>query len=212
MKVINRWIDSLVSNGMSYSSYLFFRTFCRGKIEGEAYILDRLDSNFILVSNHVSYLDWLVIWGVFKFRYKTDILFLAKEKLFNDRFWGRLMRYGNCIKVKDDGTKITDSRNMRTLLQENKVAIFPEGTRSRDGELQDFRPGAAVFSMRNQVDIIPVGLVGFFESWRPEERLPRPHRCSIRVGEPIASAELKAMGRGATDHLRETVGKLSGQL
>lgn len=211
MKTINNAIDSLVSNGMSYGSYLFFRTLCRGEIKGEEYLKERLDGNFILVSNHVSYLDWLVIWGVFKFRYKTDILFLAKEKLFYDKFWGRLMRYGNCIKVRNDGSKITDERNVRTLLQENKVAIFPEGTRSRDGKLQAFKPGAAIFSMRNEVDIIPIGLVGFYESWRPEARLPRPHPCSINIGPAIPAAALKEKGRGATAYLETVIGGLTGQ-
>lgn len=211
MKFLDRLLDSLLSNGMSYGSYLFFRTFCRGQISGEEYLRQRLDSNFILVSNHVSYLDWLVIWGVFKFRYKTDILFLAKEKLFYDKFWGRLMRYGKCIRVKDDGSRITDERNIRKLLQENKVAIFPEGTRSRDGKLQEFKPGAAVFSMRNEVDIIPIGLVGFFESWRPEAWLPRPHRCAINIGPVIPSGEVRQMGRGATEHLKSVIAELAGQ-
>ena len=71
------------------------------------------------------------------------------------------------------------------LRQEDCVALFPEGTRSRDGVLQPFRGGAALAARLANVQIIPVGISGTYDAWPRHRRFPRRGRVRVRFGLPI---------------------------
>jgi 1-acyl-sn-glycerol-3-phosphate acyltransferase len=67
------------------------------------------------------------------------------------------------------------------------VAVFPEGTRSRDGHLKPFRPGAAFLAMRSGATIVPVGFIGTQRLFPGRGfRLPRRSRMTVRIGVPFS--------------------------
>ena len=64
--------------------------------------------------------------------------------------------------------------------------VFPEGTRSRDGALQQARDGVAVLALRTGAPIVPVGIAGSYERWPRGQKLPHPGgHVTVRVGEPV---------------------------
>ena len=77
----------------------YFLQIEKGKVNG----LENLQkySSYILVINHVSYLDWLILYAYFKYHHRIKIKFLAKEKLFNHPVWKPLMYAADCIKVPE---------------------------------------------------------------------------------------------------------------
>jgi 1-acyl-sn-glycerol-3-phosphate acyltransferase len=172
------------------SSYEWFRVACRGRVGGVAHVEDAIRSGCVLVANHVSYLDWLVLHGLFLYRFNRRLCFLAKDKLFRHRVWGPLMPEGGSVRVSDDGDSILDRQGFRRLLNEDLIGVFPEGTRSSDGQIGPCHAGAVKLAARLGKPILPVTLEGFYESWPRGRAFPIPRRCTIHFqpSRPVASS------------------------
>jgi 1-acyl-sn-glycerol-3-phosphate acyltransferase len=126
------------------------------KIEGkEKY---KKNTTYMIVSNHQSQLDILVHFRLF-FYYKI----VSKAEIFRIPFIGwnmYLNRYIRLVRGHRDGVKkmMTDSEN--TLAAGESVFIYPEGTRSQDNEIKDFKPGAFMLALQAKVPILPIILNG----------------------------------------------------
>ena len=175
-----------------------FEKYCKGIVEGIDHIAN-LKSGFIIASNHVSYLDWLVLYSVFKNRYGKEIIFLAKDKLFNSVIWKKLIKATKCIKVTDKGISISSMRRIyRTVKGGGIVGVFPEGTRSPTGELLPAKEGFAKIAALTRAPIVPVGLIGFYEVWPRHKLLPSHFgNCKIKIGKPIFPDEIIGDNGGA---------------
>src|SRR5581483_5553145 len=77
------------------------------------------------------------------------------------------------------------------------VTFFPEGTRTRTGELGTLKPGIAVLAARARVPIIPAAVAGTFEAWPRSQPLPRPFPIWIDYGQPIAPESYAGMSPDA---------------
>jgi 1-acyl-sn-glycerol-3-phosphate acyltransferase len=73
------------------------------------------------------------------------------------------------------------------------VTLFPEGTRSKDGQVGSLKPGIAALVARVGVPIVPAGLAGTFEIWPRSRLLPVPHPIRIHYGSPIFPDELAGL-------------------
>lgn len=174
----------------------------------------------ILACNHVSYLDWMFLPLVVRFRH---ISFLAKLEYFTrPGLKGALQRYfftaTGQVRVDRSGTDAASAalRTSKRLLDEGRlVGIFPEGTRSRDGRLYRGRTGVARLAAETGVPVIPCATVGVFELAPPGTTVPRPRKVGIRFGRPMtwppgrpaSPPELRAW----TDELMAEIQRLSGQ-
>ncbi|MBN1871987.1 MAG: 1-acyl-sn-glycerol-3-phosphate acyltransferase, partial [Candidatus Omnitrophica bacterium] len=113
--------------------------------------------SFIIASNHVSYLDPLAI-GVFVPR---SVHYLAKEELYKNRFFGWYMMNLNTIPVDRKGRSLKGMRKIVELIRKGEViAVFPEGTRSDGKDFLQPQMGAAYFSLKFKVPILPVYVKG----------------------------------------------------
>src|SRR5690606_4935787 len=70
------------------------------------------------------------------------------------------------------------------------VLIFPEGTRTPDGEVQSLKPGICSLARRGRVPLIPVGIDGAYQAWPRWAWLPRPTRIRVVIGNPITIEEI----------------------
>ncbi|NQT29722.1 MAG: 1-acyl-sn-glycerol-3-phosphate acyltransferase [Candidatus Saganbacteria bacterium] len=163
-----------------------FENYCQGEVEGLENIY-KVDSGFILACNHASYLDWLVLYSIFKNRYDKEIVFLAKERLYKSFIFRKLIKAANCIKVTDAGLSISSMRKIyRKLRQKGIIGIFPEGTRSYNGELLQAKDGVAKIAVLTGAPIIPVGIEGLYEVWSRHKLIPTGFsKCKIKIGNPI---------------------------
>lgn len=111
----------------------------------------------LMVSNHSSYLDPVAI-GVASPR---RVVFMAKAELFDNAVVGYFLRGVDSFPVRRGEADRTAFRTTMSMLQDDRVVcIFPEGTRSQDGNLMDAEPGAALFATRTGCQIVPVYVSG----------------------------------------------------
>lgn len=132
----------------------------------------------LLVSNHLSFLDVLIL-GL---SVPRTLSYMARSSLFNPVL-GPLIRSVNGFPIQRDGLGAEGLKEtIRRLKAGGMVLVFPEGTRSINGELGAFRPGLVSLAVRTQALIQPAGVAGTFESWPRDQVLPRAHDMHIHYG------------------------------
>lgn len=151
---------------------IYLRLFTRWRVVGA----DRMPRQgaVIVCANHYHWMDPVVIACANR---RRQIHFMAKDELFRIRILAFLFRLVNAYPVKRGAADRNAVKTTLTLLEKgNVVGIFPEGTRSRTGELGKGEPGIGLFAHRTQATIVPVGIAG---SYRPFRRI------TVVYGEPM---------------------------
>ena len=159
----------------------------------------------LVVANHQSYLDPPVVGSVMGSR---QFDFLARAGLFEVPVLRRLITRLYAVPVKEAGGDPASIKAiLRRLEQGRVVLIFPEGTRTQDGSVGEFKRGVALILRKSRCPVLPVGIAGAFEAW-PRGSGPRLWRgpVVVQVGEPIGHEELLVDGvDAALERLRAEV-------
>ena len=143
----------------------------------------------MLVCNHVSFLDVFFLG----FPLRRPLNYVARSTLFVP-ILGMFIRSVGGFPIQRDGIGASGMKEtLRRLKAGGIVALFPEGTRSLDGELGPLKPGIAVLATRVGVPVVPAGLAGLYESWPRSRLLPVPHPVRIHYGQPILPHELAGL-------------------
>lgn len=161
----------------------------------------------VLVANHQSFLDPPLI-GVISPR---TVHFMARRSLFDLPLLGRVLRALKSFPVRRDEADLGAMRRTIRILRGGAVVLlFPEGTRTPDGEVKAFKPGFALLAARAGVPIVPVAIHGAFEAWPRHRPLPTPGwPIAIAFGEPIAPpAKDRAACEAAAAHVQQRVTEL----
>src|SRR5438552_16263590 len=138
------------------SLYTWLNPAWRVEVHGREKI--RRDATYVIVANHQSLLDILVLFRLF-----VHFKWVSKIENFRVPFIGWNMALNRYIKLTR-GSRESVARMMaeceRTLAEGSSVMIFPEGTRSHDGRLQHFKPGAFALAQRARAAILPIVVEG----------------------------------------------------
>jgi len=146
---------------------------------------------FVLVSNHQSYLD-PVFCGI---PLKRDLYFLARDSLFANRFFGRLISSVNTIPVRQDEADLSAMRKViGKLKQGNGLCLFPEGTRTSDGKIAPFKPGFGLLCRRGEAAVVPVVIDGAFECWPRHKKIFSSGSIVVCYGKAIPAEQVKNTG------------------
>ncbi len=146
---------------------IFFKVFFRLRIYGENHF--RLGPG-IIAANHGSFYDPPVL----SICCPEEVHFLAKESLFHIHFIGWLIKILNTHPVRHGASDVHILKQMIQLLKEGKkLILFPEGSRSFDGQLQPFERGFAFLAQKSNCTIFPAYLEGTFEAWPRTKRFPK---------------------------------------
>jgi 1-acyl-sn-glycerol-3-phosphate acyltransferase len=141
---------------------------------------------FILVSNHCSNLDPEILGWAIGYRTRRLIHFMAKVEMRRWPVIGWLATQSGVYFVRrGEGDRAAQRFSLEALAAGRPIALFPEGTRSRDGHLKAFKSGATFLAMRSGAPLLPVGIVGTHRLFPGTSKVPHPSRIVIRVGEPF---------------------------
>lgn len=165
--------------------------------------------HYIFASNHLSLIDSPLLVAYLP----RTLRFLAKRELFSIPFMGWYMKSQGHIAI-DRGDARATLRSMTEAAaiihrERKSVLVFPEGTRSMDGALQEFKDGAALLAIRAQTPIVPVAVVGTDRVLPAKAKEIRSANVELRIGVPIETAAYEQKQRGQlTDLLRSEVSNL----
>ncbi|MDQ2900002.1 MAG: 1-acyl-sn-glycerol-3-phosphate acyltransferase [Acidobacteriota bacterium] len=179
-------------------------------IRAESEGVGRLDParGYVLAANHCSYMDTPLVLATIPLEFR----FFAKKGLFLIPLMGtHLYRAGHIPVVRDNPrASIKSMAEGARLIRERGISVllFPEGGRN-EGELREFKEGAAYVAIKAGVPIVPMGIVGTREVLPIHDWLVRPGTVRLVVGEPIPTAGLTVQDRGdLTGRLREAIAAL----
>jgi len=151
--------------------------------------LEHLEGPFVVVSNHTSHLDAPLVLGALPHKLARYVAAGAAADYFFDVWWrkGLTSLFFNAFPV--DRTGLRGRKGLATSLLDDGVPLllFPEGTRSKTGEMAPFKPGAAALCVSRDVPCIPVAIVGAAEAMPRDTGWPVRGRPPVYVtfGEPM---------------------------
>ncbi len=157
------WFFGFISR---LSGFLFWLLY-----KNEVYFSEPLPKGgAILAANHTSFFDPPIIGGT----WPAEMHFLASDYLFRVPLLAPLIKALNSHPVSRGSGDIAAFRLTANLLKEGKkVAVFPEGTRSKDGKLQEFKRGVAKLSFLSHAAVIPIYIEGTDKIWGRSHKLPK---------------------------------------
>lgn len=121
--------------------------------------------------------------------------YLARDSLFRVPVLKQLIHFLDAIPIDREGGGLAGLKEtLRRLKAGELVLIFPEGTRTTDGEVAPLKPGFIAVARRSRVPLVPVGIDGAFQAWPRTAWLPRLGRIAIVIGEPIGPDAVAACG------------------
>jgi 1-acyl-sn-glycerol-3-phosphate acyltransferase len=164
----------------------FFRVYCRCEI----YNAENVPATgpVILASNHASFLDPPFIGS------STDreINYLARESLFRYPVIGTILRRVNAVPVDREGGGARGLRNiLDRLFAGGGIILFPEGTRTRTGELQPGKSGVGLTVIKSDAPVVPVRVFGTFQALNRNHKFPRPQKIAVKFAAPMDFAALR---------------------
>lgn len=141
----------------------------------------------VVAANHQSHLDPpLIGCGI-----PREASYVARDSLFTFRPFGALIWSLNAIPVDREGRAMEGIKEtLRRLKRGDVMVLFPEGTRTPDGEVHSFKTGFVSMAKRSKAAIVPVAIAGAFEAWPRTQRLPHPRKVVVHFGPPIPPDEV----------------------
>lgn len=175
--------------------------------------------NLLVVANHSSHLDFALISYALGAMGRDLVVLAAKDYFFNTP--ARRILFSNLTTLIPFDRERAQLESLDGALAElsagRSVLMFPEGTRTTDGEIQDFKSGAGYLALRSGCDVLPIRISGSYDVLGKGRLIPRHHPVEVRIGRVISAAELSrtaqnSEGIGAyrkvADSLREAVANL----
>lgn len=201
-----------------WSDYIVFRFFCgliRLLYKVNMRGLDNLPKNsgFILCPNHESNFDALWVVQNFNRQQFNKLCIVAKRELHNNSGASKLLsRISGMIPInRNTHDTLAMARCQEKLMEGYGVLIFPEGTRTKNGKIGEFKKGAAMLALNVNVPIIPVKIKGAYNIYPLGSKLPklfdfknmRRHSIDIIFGSPLYPTNLEV--NSLNTKLQETV-------
>jgi 1-acyl-sn-glycerol-3-phosphate acyltransferase len=180
-----------------------------------------LSGPVILASNHASFLDPPLVGAALS----RPLNYMARDTLFRFPGIGWLLRQWQAVPVDREGGGAAGLRKILEALDADRaVIVFPEGTRTRDGQLQHARSGIGLMVLKSKAPVIPVRVFGTFDAYGRTARFPKPCRVAVKYGKPLyfvalrqeaqscTKTRLKEIYQQAADEIMAAIGALEPRL
>jgi 1-acyl-sn-glycerol-3-phosphate acyltransferase len=171
---------------------MYLRGYHRLRIEGAEHLPAK--PPFVMIGNHTSHLDALVLASSLPWRLRREVFPIAAGDVFFETpvvaLFSAMMLNALPMWRKRCGSHAMQELRERLLSGPSIYILFPEGTRSRDGAMGRFKPGLGMIVAGSPVPIVPCHLEGAFAAIPPGARLPRPLPLRLRIGPPLTFSDL----------------------
>lgn len=160
---------------------VLFRTFFRLHVVG----LENVPRHGpgLICGNHCSYLDPMLATVALP----RKVYNLSRKEIYQLPLLGVFIRRLGAVRI--DRESLADKKALQTVLaimdHGDLCMIYPEGTRSPDGHLQHPQNGAAFLAVKSGAPVVPMAIIGSYESWPRQRKLPRVGRITVRIGRPV---------------------------
>ncbi len=185
-----------------YATYFRWRVYNAERVSASGAVL--------LASNHASFLDPpLVGSGLHR-----ECTFLARDTLFRFGPTRWLLNQWQAVPIDRDGGSATGMKRILQALNNGRaVILFPEGTRTRDGQLQRVRSGVGLIAAKTDAPVVPVRVWGTFEAFGRNVKIPKPRRVTVKYGEPLYFRELRAEAKDCSkERLKEIYQQIADEI
>ncbi len=170
-------------NLIKNSAKVFLRLYFRLKGEG---IENIPDGPFILAPNHQSFFDGLFVAVFLKNKLMKKTYFYAKEKHIKQRWLKFVANKNNVIVMDLSDLKSSLQKLASVLRKERNIIIFPEGTRTKTGNIGDFKKTFAILARELNIPIVPVAIDGAYDALPTGKIFPRPwKKVNVKFLKPV---------------------------
>lgn len=163
--------------------YIVFKLYFRFTVKGREKISDKPT---IFIANHESFVDAPLLFLALPNKIQRKTHYLGLEQYFNNTFMKFVAKNSNVITInigKDIKSSLEKISNV--LKQGENVCIFPEGSRTKDGNLAEFKKVFAIVGKELNVDIQCLFIEGAYEAYSRFDKFPRPNKLSVEVLDTI---------------------------
>lgn len=205
-----------IVNFMLFWIRFFFKVFFFATIKG---IKNLPASPFILCPNYSSILDPFLISSLLPKRQFRDIFFQGIQRFFDTPFKKKFAAIAHVIPI-DRETFLTKGLSQSSYILKNRksLCIFPEGGRTFDGTIAEFKKGIAILAVHCNVPLVPIYIKGTYKALPRNKSIPRiATKITIKIGEPIYPQDFgqepdKDNHKALADKVREGVLALAGKM
>ena len=169
------------------------------------------DQAVLFVGNHISFFDIIVTYPLMK----RPTGYIAKKEIRKVPFLSWWMYFVNCIFLDRKDPR----QGLKSVLEASEkikngtsIFLFPEGTRSKDGKLAQFKDGGFKIATKAKAPIIPIGIQGTSDILENHFPIIKSGKVIVNFGKPVYTSEMsKAEQKSLPDLVREQVKELSNQ-
>ena len=184
--------DGLIETLLHWSWWLVIGAYLKSYHRLEISGCERLPARppFVLVANHASHLDALVLAAALPARIRHRVFPIAAgDTFFQTPATAAFAAFAlNALPMwrKHCGPHALHELRKRLVNEPCAYILFPEGTRTRDGQMNRLKPGMGMLVAGTDVPVVPSYLSGCFTAWPPDARVPRPRKIRLRIGEAVS--------------------------
>lgn len=169
-------------------SWRFFRFLCQWAmvllLKARCFGVHRVPARggALLVCNHQSFFDPILVTMALT----RESSYMARDSLFRNRWFKRLIEHLNAFPVRRNEADLSAIKGaLRRLKRGLVLVMFPEGTRTSDGQIAAMLPGLAAVAKKARIPIVPTLIDGMYQAWPRHGPLPGPGDVVIEYGQPI---------------------------
>ncbi len=179
---------------IAFTSYKGFNLFCRIFMQLEVKGMENLRSMkrpFMICPNHQSFLDPFVLCSTYSFEFFQNTFHVGAGEYFRTRFMSWVAEMLRVVPVDPDTQLMKAMKASAIGLKRGHILnIYPEGERAYDGELHNFKKGAAILAAELDVPILPVAIDGLHKVWGRKSMKIRPGKVTITIGTPFYAKDI----------------------
>ncbi len=169
---------------------LIFRIFLRLEVKGLEQF-KTMKRPFLVCPNHQSFLDPFVICSTYPLEFFGNTFHVGASEFFESRLMGWIARMLQIVPVDPDTQLMKAMKAGAIGLKHGKILnIYPEGERAYDGELHEFKKGAAILATELDLPIVPVAIDGLHKVWARRSMKIRPGKVKVRFGEAFYAKDV----------------------